>query len=146
MRLVYLLICLCVGLGCAIADDSISARSVGAAIGAEGAMLTYIHDGRDYGLAFGKELGKSDRWTTSAWIVFQPEDGRQIATALSVGYEVRASEIVEGVAGLIGLGIRARALDKLTVTPLAGVLTDVTAGYNGHETRVFWGMSAKIRF
>lgn len=113
--------------GSTLADESatVEPSSIGIVESPDGVQVTWIDDGKNYGIALGKELRRDKNLAISGLGIFQPEDDRQLALGFSLGYDIKLGEM-------------------LTITPLVGGLTDITSGYDGRQTRGFYGLKVKV--
>jgi len=109
------------------ADEPIRVKSVGVTLGDDSLSLTYINDGKDYGLAFGAPLWRREALHSDGLLIFEPQDKEQLAAGWCVGYDFQLSK-------------------QLTLTPLVGVLTDITKGYDGRETQPFYGLGLNLKY
>jgi len=103
-------------------------KSSGLSFGPNGVSVTYLHDGENYGLAAGAELGRKDRVVAQGWIVFEPVNKSQVGLGATIGYDFPIGDV-------------------LTLTPLVGVLQPITEGLDGTINGKFvFGGSATFKF
>jgi hypothetical protein len=103
--------------------------SVGFTVSKDAVSVTYINDGKNYGLSVGAPIWKQGLLHSDALLIFEPTDKSQLAAGWAVGYDIKL-----------------KAGKDVTFTPLVGVLTDITKGYDGRDTRAFYGFSVSIKF
>jgi len=104
-------------------------KSTGFSFGPNGVSLTYLHDGDNYGLAAGAEIGRKDKMVAQGWLVFEPVNKSQVGLGATLGYDITLVK------------------DTLILTPLVGVMQPVTEGLDGKMNGKFvYGGSLTARF
>lgn len=130
-----------------LADDEIAPKSAGFSYSEQGLSMTYLADGENYGLAYGKAIARDGPLHLDLWGVFQPEDNQQIAVAATAGYDVTLAQLAKFVGKLFGTDVTWAEGEKVTLTPLLGFETDLTPALDGSKaTQVVYGGSLTVKF
>jgi hypothetical protein len=107
-------------------------RSFGYQVVANGVRATYILDKHDYGVAIGAPMWNGASYGfpqvhCDALGIFKPSDDTQLAAGFAVGCDFQPVKNT-----------------GLTISPLVGILTDITVGAYGRQTLPFVGLSVKL--
>lgn len=106
---------------------AVQPQSVGYEIGKADATLIYVHDGLNYGISLGANIGRKDNWHSDALLIYKPDSNEQFSVGACLGYDFVLSP-------------------NFTVSPLVGFSVDVSEGTHGKTTRGLYGGSLKITF
>ena len=132
MAFIILVLAMMVCLTDCVADTQY--KSMGIQPVADGIRITYVADQKSYGVALGAPIWNGSQYGfpqlhSDALAIIRPGDNTQLAAGFAVGYDLHPIPN-----------------NPLVLSPLVGVLTDVSASTYGRKTLPFVGISIKLTY